>query len=386
MQATIRLQLTAECGDRQAPEFDSGEPVTPSKEASEILSETIEQYTWAFNDVCYYGWHNNVSNGIKLHDATYKLHRGVTDLPSQLVCSARVKAAEAIKSTKALKKKGKLVSFPHSTSCPIRYDARSYTVWWDKNELSLTTIKGRLKFTFEVADYYSQYLDWKTTSADLIKDRFGRWWLHVVKETDSPKIEQTTEVVGVDLGEINAATDSRGNFYGDANWKDIEEKTFQLRRRLQSKGTKSAKRHLRKISRRQRRFRSDCDHVLSKRLVQSVSPGATIVFEDLTNIRSNSKRRKQQRRRFHNWSFKRFQQYVSYKAERKGVLVDFVDPRYTSRKCSACGHISRSNRPSQAVFCCRQCSYSNHADINASINIREDYLKGKGLSAPPASA
>jgi IS605 OrfB family transposase len=368
MQATIRLQLT------------------PTKGASKILSETIEQYTWAFNDVCYYGWHKNVSNGIKLHDATYRLHRGVTDLPSQLVCSARVKAAEAIKSTKALKKKGKLVSFPHSTSCPIRYDARSYTVWWNRNELSLTTIKGRIKLSFEIADYYSQYQDWKTTSADLIRDRFGRWWLHVVKETQSPKIEPTEEVVGVDLGEINAATDNRGNFYGDPNWKNIAEKTFQLRRRLQQKGTKSAKRHLKKISRRQRRFRSNCDHVLSKRLVQSVNSGATIVFEDLTNIRSNSKRRKKQRRRFHSWSFKRFQQCVTYKAERKAVLIDYVDPRFTSRKCSCCGYISRSNRPSQAVFKCKKCSFSCHADINASVNIREDYLKQRAAVNPPIVA
>jgi IS605 OrfB family transposase len=368
MQATIRLQLT------------------PSKEASEILSETIEQYTWAFNDVCYYGWHNNVSNGIKLHDATYKLHRGVTDLPSQLVCSARVKAAEAIKSTKALQKKGKLVSFPHSSSCPIRYDARSYTVWWNKSELSLTTIKGRLKFTFEVADYYNQYMSWKITSADLLRDRFGRWWLHIVKETDSPSVEPSNEVVGVDLGEINAATDNRGNFYGDSHWKDIEEKTFQLRRRLQSKGTKSAKRHLKKISRRQKRFRKDCDHVLSKRLVQSVNPGATIVFEDLTDIRGSAKKRKTQRRRFHGWSFKQFQNFVTYKAERKGVMIGYVDPRYTSQKCSSCAHISRSNRPSQAVFCCKRCTYSNHADINASLNIRSDYLKQWVAVNPPIVA
>lgn len=104
MPATIRLRLA------------------PSKEACEILSETIEQYTWAFNDVCYYGWHNNVSNGIKLHDATYNLEIPSRRyrLPSQLVCSARGKAAEVIKSTKALQKKGKLVSFPQSTSCPIR--------------------------------------------------------------------------------------------------------------------------------------------------------------------------------------------------------------------------------------------------------------------------
>jgi IS605 OrfB family transposase len=386
MQATIRLKLT------------------PDKETSEVLSQTIEQYTWAFNDVSSYGWQNNIKNGVKLHDATYYHHRNVTNLPSQLVCSARVKAAEAIKSAMALKRKKKTVSVPNSRHCAIRYDARSYTVWWNENRLSLVTIEGRVKFSFEIAEYYQQYLDWKTTSADLFRDRQGRWWLHIVKQTKSPEFTATDEdatselgkdvgrssaasfivrsdarvvreVIGVDLGEINPATDNRGNFYGNPEWKKIEDKTFELRRRLQSKGTKSAKRHLKKISGRQKRFRRDCDHVLSKRLVQSVNSGAIIVFEDLTDIRGSAKRRKAQRRRFHGWSFKQFQNFVTYKAERKGVLVDYVDPRYTSQKCSSCGHISRSNRPSQAVFCCKKCSYSNHADINASLNIRSDYLK-----------
>jgi putative transposase len=199
--------------------------------------------------------------------------------------------------------------------------------------------------------------------------------LHIVKQTESPEFTATDEVIGVDLGQINPATDNRGNFYGNPEWKKIEAKTFELRRRLQSKDTPSAKRHLKKISGRQKRFRRDCDHVLSKRLVQSVNSGATIVFEDLTDIRGSAKKRKAQRRRFHGWSFKQFQNFVIYKAERQGVFVDYVDPRYTSQKCSSCGYISRSNRPSQAVFCCKKCSYSNHADINASLNIRSDYLK-----------
>lgn len=69
---------------------------------------------------------------------------------------------------------------------------------------------------------------------------------------------------------LEKALDNRGNFYGNPEWKKIEDKTFELRRRLQFQGTKSAKRHLKKISGRQKRFRRDCDHVLSKRVVQSV--------------------------------------------------------------------------------------------------------------------
>ncbi len=90
--------------------------------------------------------------------------------------------------------------------------------------------------------------------------------------------------------------------------------------------------------------------MLSKRLVQSVKSGATLVFEDLTNIVVGP-RPGRNNVTFHGWSFAQLP-FVTYKAEAQGN-VDFVDPRYTSQKCSQCGHISRSNRPTQAEFRCR---------------------------------
>ena len=361
MQRTIRLQLQ------------------PNDQAIQALSQTIEQYTWSFNAVCEYGWENSVSNGVELHKATYYKHRAITKLPSQLVCAARVKGTEALKSAKTLKKKGTSVNCPVSKHCPIRYDARSYTIWFDRQEVTILAIGGRIKLSFAVQEYYHQYLSWKNTSADLIRDRKGRWWLHIVMETDTPKVEPTTQVVGVDLGIATPAVDSNGNKYGSDHWKQIEDRTFELRRRLQSKGTKSAKRHLKKLSGRQKRFRKDCDHVLSKCLVQSVESGATLVFEDLTNIRGRAKMKKAQRRRLHGWSFAQFQAFVTYKAEARGLEVGFVDPRYTSQKCSQCGHIERGNRPSQSEFRCKKCGFECHGDYNASMNIRDDFLKSRVL-------
>ncbi|MGF1488628.1 MAG: RNA-guided endonuclease InsQ/TnpB family protein, partial [Prochloraceae cyanobacterium] len=313
MQRTIRIRLH------------------PDHQIAKILEETISDYTWSFNNVCKYGWENKVKSGGKLHDATYYPHRAATKLPSQLVCSARVKASEALKSAFKLSKKkvkGKKtkVSCPTSKKCPIRYDSRSYTIKFNSNQLSFTTVNGRIKFNFELHEYYQQYLNWKNTSADLLKDRKGRWWFHVVMETETPTIKASNEVVGIDLGIVNPATDNRGNFYGSKHWKNIEDKIFQLRRRLQKKGTKSAKRHLKKLSGRQRRFRKDCDHVLAKRIVESVKSGATIVFEDITNIRGTAKVRKQQKRRLHGWSFAQLQTFAEYKASAKSVKIEFLDP------------------------------------------------------------
>lgn len=365
MQRTIRIQLK------------------PSAETTKVLAQTVEQYTMSFNAVCQLGWDKNITSGVVLHKETYYDHRTLTGLPSQLVCSARVKATEALKSVQVRQRQKKTVTCPVSKRCPIRYDARSYTVWFDRQELTILTINGRVKLSFELAEYYRQYLLWNKTSADLLRDWKGRWWLHVVMETAAPVVTPTEETVGVDLGIANPATDSRNKFYGDKHWKNIEDRTFQLRRRLQSKGTKSAKKRLKKLSGRQRRFRRDCDHVLSKRLVKSVEAGATIAFEDLTNIRGRAKVRKAQRCRLHGWSFAQFQAFVSYKSEARGIVVGFVDPRYTSQKCSQCSYIERGNRPTQSDFRCKKCGFECHADLNAAINIREDFLKRRAAVNPP---
>jgi transposase len=84
--------------------------------------------------------------------------------------------------------------------------------------------------------------------------------------------------------------------------------------------------------------------------------------------------KKAQRRRLHGWSFAQFQAFVTYKAEAKGVKLGFVEPSYTSQKCSQCGHIERGNRPSQAEFKCKKCGFSVCADYNPSMNIRDDFL------------
>jgi putative transposase len=57
------------------------------------------------------------------------------------------------------------------------------------------------------------------------------------------------------------------------------------------------------------------------------------------------------------------------KAEASGVTVLFVDPRFTSQQCHACGHVAPENRESQAVFTCVACGHADHADANAARNI-----------------
>ncbi|WP_374940169.1 zinc ribbon domain-containing protein [Streptomyces finlayi] len=75
-----------------------------------------------------------------------------------------------------------------------------------------------------------------------------------------------------------------------------------------------------------------------------------MALEDLTGIRDRARLRKDQRTQLHSWSFHQLGSFLEYKARRAGVPLVYVDPAYTSRQCSACGHIDRKNRVGQATF------------------------------------
>ncbi len=143
----------------------------------------------------------------------------------------------------------------------------------------------------------------------------------------APEIAPTDQVVGVDLGVVRPAVTSNHQFLGERHWKATEGALFHLKRHLQKKGTKSAKRHLKRLRSKQARFRRNNDHILSKQIVGSTEPGATIVVENLTNIRKRVKGRHQTQtqRRIHGWSFAQLKSFIEYKAEERGCTVAIAD-------------------------------------------------------------
>ncbi|MEQ9033100.1 MAG: transposase, partial [Aggregatilineales bacterium] len=69
------------------------------------------------------------------------------------------------------------------------------------------------------------------------------------------------------------------------------------------------------------------------------------------------------------WSFADLGSKIVFKAKLYGVPVEYVDPAYTSQMCACCGHVDKRNRKSQSIFLCTACQFSEHADVNAAINI-----------------
>ncbi|MEP6774704.1 MAG: transposase, partial [Chloroflexota bacterium] len=150
----------------------------------------------------------------------------------------------------------------------------------------------------------------------------------------------------------------------------IRHRNARLRAKLQSKGTKAAKRLLRKRRRKEGRFANHVNHVISKGIVREAKAlGQGIALENLSGIRDRVTVRVSHRRTLHSWAFYQLRQHITYKAILAGVPVALIDPRNTSRMCSECGYTDKANRPSQSLFLCRQCQFSALADYNAAVNI-----------------
>ena len=352
------------------------------------LMPTLNAYAKGFNFAAQTGYPLPKLDANNIHKLTYYKVREY--LPAQLACSSRCKAVEALKSLRDRQKKenwrakrdnreAKIYKCPQSKRLGIRYDARSYNIWFDRNQVSLLTVDGRLKLDFTVPEYFKQYLSWKRCSADLVV-RDNKAFLHVVFEKDIASPTCTGRIIGVDRGINNPAVLSTGHFYGGKRVQVVKRRYQRLRSILQSKGH-SGKRHLSRVSKKENRFGRDVNHCLSKQIVSHLKSGDVLVFEDLTNIRDSKTRDKEKskhkRKKVNSWSFWQLEFFLSYKAVWQGVGIESINPRWTSRECSKCGYISEENRVTQSLFRCEVCDYCCHADLNASRVIGQRFKEAR---------
>jgi putative transposase len=309
----------------------------------------------------------------KLQKACYKSLRNLFGLSAQAACLVCAKVADAYAISKDQRR------FRPDGS--IIYDLRLLSWNVPESLVSIWALPKRLSVPFVCGEAQRKLLTYPRGQSDLIY-RDGQFYLHVT--VDLPDTEEKTvmDLIGVDLGIANIAFDSDGNRYGGGHVNKVRHRNKSLRKKLQKKGTKSAKRLIRRRGQNERRFVTDTNHVISKRIVTLAErTGRGIAVEELDGIRERARAKKDQCYRLHSWAFGQLGEFITYKAKRAGVPVVLVDPTHTSQRCNRCGHTERGNRRSQARFECRSCGHTDHADKNGALNIR---LKGLEILCPAA--
>ncbi|MFL0198592.1 RNA-guided endonuclease TnpB family protein [Clostridium sp. WILCCON 0269] len=128
-------------------------------------------------------------------------------------------------------------------------------------------------------------------------------------------------------------------------------------------GYKSRMKPVNKMRDKVSRFADTFNHKYSRYIVDfSIKNNCGVIqMEDLSGSTQNT-----QKKFLKDWSYYDLQQKIKYKAEEHGIEVSFVDPKYTSLRCSFCGNILKENRDcknNQAKFECAICGHKENAVI-----------------------
>lgn len=402
----------------------------------DALARTLTACNETANLVSAIAHRERVFRGRDLRAITYVQARAHAGLGAQVAQSCIRKVADAYTTLRANARNGrygKLGSARRSKveSTPIRFRALAAQPFDDRclswvhdsdtdtgGVVSIWTIEGRLKdlrFVGE-AGQVAMLRAYRSGETDLVIRRRRRAggelvaYLIVTVDLPDPAVRDGEHLrspegwIGVDLGIENIAVTSdralarelMGTYgagapdgaAGRGSVKDRRTRNRELRQKLQAKNTKSAKRLLRKRSRREARFAADVNHQISKRIVaEAERTGRGIAVEELTGIRERVRLRKPQRATHSSWAFAQLAVFLTYKAARAGVPIIAVDPAYTSQRCTVCGHTDRRNRTSQARFVCRDCGYTaEHADILGADNIAHRAPTTWAQSTAPSAA
>ena len=373
------------------------------------FSKTMEQYRLACNYVSEYLFNNNFPlNKNEVQKVIYNTIREKFNLKSQMTIScirsviARYKTVKTQMARRPYKyqdqntgewyREVRDLTWLHK---PISFnrpqvDLQRNRDWsyLSSGQLSINTLDGRVKVD-PICRGFNQYLDgtWKFGLAKLLKSS-GKWYLHIsaTKEVTDFDKQAVKHVVGIDRGLRFLATsyDEQGKtafFDGQAIMRK-RAKYQKLRATLQAKGTKSAKRRLKKLSGRENRWISDVNHCLSKTLVQKYGANTLFVLENLNGVSfERTDLPKALRNQNKSWAFYQLEQFLTYKAHLHNSEVVEVSAKYTSQRCPKCGVIKKDNRNHEKhEYHCDNCGYRSNDDRIGAMNIQllgTQYISGQ---------
>ena len=409
--------------------------MTPEQFAA--LRQTQLAYRDALNAVSRYAFsQSKTSNVTRLHKGMYAELRARYHLPSQLACSVERQVAATSKGlwtklkknvehrrAKITKKRFKgLDKPPHYSSPTLQYTyERDYTFQCD-SRVRIGTLNGRISVAYQGYNKHLALIREGATIGDakLWYDRQKKTFyllLSLSIDVPEPTCEHFTEVVGVDVGirylAVTSTSTGKATFHPGKRIRHKANHYARLRKRLQHKGTRGAKRRLRRIEQRERRLKAQANHCIAKQIITQ-HPHALIGRENLTDIRDRTKRRKRKRKKngkgtepvspkarkanrvYSQWSFAELHALISYKATLAGSLAIKVDADYTSKACPMCGHTADENRPRKGLlFVCQNntCGYTLHADLIGARNVtlrtllvRQDWIRTGFVSMAPEAS
>lgn len=328
-----------------------------------ILLETSMS---AYNDISRMIFDSKCSLGLtQVHSLVYEpIREKYPTIPAQSVIRMY---KDAISNLRSCKRK----SCPVKNNPSMRLDKRLYSKL-TPTSISLPSSKRnkRVMVKFQTYDKFNELASIYTMTDPLIFMKNNEIWLSVTFNVPSkPVVEET--YLGVDLGIRRIFTTSDGLSYKGKELNSIKRRIRYNRRKLQAKGTKSAKRKLKKMAHREKNVNKNYTHLICNKILDTDK--SVIVLEDLKGIKQKTSKTKEGfKRTKHNNRISQvplfmIKEVLTYKATHVGKRVESVSPSYTSQIDCMTGKRDGQRKG------CRYYSSNGlvyDADWNAAINIR----------------
>lgn len=220
----------------------------------------------------------------------------------------------------------------------------------------------------------------------IVVTRDGKHWFahcQIRYTVPDPGYAPESPVLGLDLGVARLLTGSDGTVFPalTARYQRLQRRLATEQRRLSRKQRGSNNRAKQKqrvaaVHRKLRNLRADFLHQVSTAIAKS---HGWVAAEDLNlggmtksargTTATNIAAKAGLNRSILSQGWGQFLTLLAIKLEARGGALVRVEPSYTSQMCPECGHTEAANRPSQAVFRCRGCAFTDHADTVGARNV-----------------
>ena len=249
-------------------------------------------------------------------------------------------------------RKGKAVKPPKFKKRKARQSAKFHSGGFKVHETSVYIAKiGKIKAV------WSRKLPSKPTSATVIKDSAGRYFVSFVIEIQPEILPQTANSCGIDLGIIDFATFDDGTKVKDP--KPLKKNLKRLRKRQKNlsrkqKGSKRREVARQKVARLHAKIKDSRKDFLHKLSTKVVEENQLIALEDL-NVSGLLKNRKLSRA-ISDLGWREFRTLLEAKADKYGREFRVIDRwQPTSQICSCCGHKAGKKELSIREWTCLWC-------------------------------
>ena len=307
---------------------------------------------------------------VSVHAQCYNvLREQYPQVPSQGIIRVQKSVLATLRSIRGNKQKN--ASVPQRKQLSLQLDKRLYSRLSSEG-VSLSNGKPQKRefCTFVLFDKVRELFSTCVPKDPTIFARNGILFLSVPFEVPSLPCKDDT-AIGVDLGMKRFFVTSEGKSFVNKEYLKERRRLRYLKRHLQSKGSHSSKRHLQRLSHKERNVSKNQIEKACNVLLRSTD-ASILVLEDLTKIKvKTSKTKEGFKKTRHNNAlsqvpFYMFKERLTHKAQLVGKRVETVSPAYTSQTDS------RTNKRDGVRQGCNYiCSDGVvfDADWNAAVNI-----------------